>query len=110
MLRITIELLPHGDESRATVVAHSRVCNLREHPPGSELGNYHAYFEANERAPREDVPTWHKVGNAIVKNYPRHEGSVWDHVATMLEAAGFGWPGREHHASTEDNWRDLRRH
>jgi hypothetical protein len=95
MLRITVEYLPHGNESKAEVVAHSRVCNLREHPPGAPLGNFHAYFEANAVAPRESEVTWHKVSDAIVKDYPRREGGVWDHIAVMLRAAGFGWPGEE---------------
>jgi hypothetical protein len=100
MLKITVELAPHGDEAAAEVIAFAKVCNLRRHEPGSELGSYHAYFEAHEVPRSEPGPympddprrTYHKVGDAIVEDYPRREGSVWDLIATMLDGAGFGRP------------------
>lgn len=104
MLRITVELLPHGDESRAETIATARICNLRHHPAGSEVGDYHAFFEANEvpddeargaikRPAFEDKlrRTDHLVASTYANEVPRFKGSVWDLVAIMLDAGGRGW-------------------
>lgn len=103
MLRITVELLPQGDESRAEVIATARICNLRHHPAGSSVGDYHAFFEANEvpddeargaikRPPFEDTlrRTDHLVASTYAYDVPRFKGSVWDLVAALLEAGGRG--------------------
>jgi hypothetical protein len=103
MLRITVELLPGGDESRPEVVAHGRICNLREHPPGSDLGNFHAYFEANEVPQTEPGPhskpgdpraTYHTIGTGVTRDFPRYDASVWDLVCEMLQQSGRGRPVR----------------
>jgi hypothetical protein len=103
MIEITVTYLPHGDESAAEPVGFARICNLREHEAGSELGSFHAYFEANEPPMASQAPpylpddprrTHHKVADAIVRDYPRREGSVWDLIAAMLAEAGRGRPVR----------------
>jgi hypothetical protein len=98
--RITVELLPHGDESKAEVVAQGKICNLRRHEPGSPLGTFHAFFEANAVPERdrpafsadELEPTYHTIGDCVLEDYPRSEGNVWDLVASTLHASGRGWP------------------
>lgn len=100
MYVITVELHPGGDEEQAEVVATGKICNLREHEPGSPLGNFHAFFEANEvpasepapYAPDDERRTWHLTGSGVTKDYPRRQGGVWDLIATMLQEAGKGRP------------------
>lgn len=101
MLRITVELLPHGDEDAAETIAFAKICNLRKHEAGSPLGDYHAYFEANEvpmasnpapYLPDDPRRAYHCVSTAVVEDFPRFEGSVWDLIATMLEASGRSRP------------------
>jgi hypothetical protein len=101
MIQITVSYLPHGEEDKAEPLGFARICNLREHEPGSDLGNFHAYFEANEPPMASSPPpylpddprrTYHKVADAIVVDYPRREGSVWDLIAAMLQQAGRGRP------------------
>lgn len=101
MLRITVELLPHGDESQARVIGTAKVCNLRRHEAGSPLGSYHAYFEANEVPMASNEPpylpddarrTYHTVGSSVIEDFPRFTGSSWDLIASTLQAAGRGWP------------------
>jgi len=106
MFRITVELLPHGDETKAKLLGIGKICNLRRHEPGSPLGTFHAYFEANEVPMANNPPPYlpddprrslhHLVGDCIVEEFPRYEGSIWDLIATALTKAGRGWPGHAH--------------
>jgi len=101
--RITIDWLPDGDETRPEFVAHGRICHLdQEH--GAERRSFHAYFEATEPPMKSNDPPYllddpravhHCVATAVVEDYPRLDGSIWDLVATMLVHAGRGWPGKE---------------
>lgn len=100
MFVIKVELWPGGDESKAEQIAEGRICNLRKHEPGSDLGSFHGYFDATAvpelgREPfsaDELEPAYHTVANGYVDDYPRTLGSVWDLVATMLEAGGARHP------------------
>ena len=109
--RLTLDWLPDGDETKPEFVGHARICNLNEHEHGSPLGSYHAYFEANEvpmasneppYLPEDPRRTFHGVSTAVVKDYPRFQGSTWDLVATMLTASGRGWPGGKKFTSEID--------
>ncbi len=80
MFHLTLEYVPHGDESKKETIGFARICNLREHPPGSDLGSFHGYFEVEEIR---------KI-NAFVKDYPRKEGTPWDLIAALLLAGGAG--------------------
>lgn len=97
MLRITVEYLPHGDEASPVVVGRAKVCNLRKHEAGSELGDFHAYFEANEPPQASEYPpfmpddprsVWHTSHDAIVSDYPRRMGGVWNLIGACLVQAG----------------------
>jgi hypothetical protein len=77
MFQLTLEYLPHGDESKSQKIGFARVCNLREHEPGSELGSFHGYFEIDGE----------REINAFVKDYPRTKGTPWHLVAALFEAA-----------------------
>jgi hypothetical protein len=78
MFHLTLEYVPHGDVTRKEVIGFARICNLREHPAGSELGSFHGYFEIEGE----------RQLNAYVKDYPRKEGTPWNLVATLLRALG----------------------
>jgi hypothetical protein len=84
LLKLTLEYLPHGDESKAEVIGFARVCNLRKHEQGSKLGSFHGYFET-------DKPE-HTYSDGFIEDYPRFEGSPWDLVATLLQISGRGHP------------------
>ena len=100
MYVVKVELWPGGDESKAEQIAEGRICNLRQHEPGSPLGNFHAYFDATavpeKPEPPQHVdelePAYHTVGNTYLTDYPRREGSVWDLIAAALLSAGRGRP------------------
>lgn len=99
MLKITVEELPHGDETAARVVAEGRICNLRQHPPGSPLGDFHAFFETDYTDDDENRHTL--VASTYTKDFPRREGTVWDLVATMLNEGGLGRPKEDNDGSKE---------
>jgi len=107
MLRITVEVLPGGDEAEAYEVARARICNLRHHEHGSPIGDYHGAFEAIEPPMRSELPPYevglgagprdpratdHGVASTYVSGWPRFAGSVWDLIAALLEAGNRGWP------------------
>lgn len=78
MFHLTLEYVPHGDESKKQVIGIARVCNLRKHEPGSELGSFHGYFEVDGA----------RQIDAFVTDYPRKQGTPWDLVAALLRASG----------------------
>jgi hypothetical protein len=75
MLKLTLELLPHGDEEKAEVIGEARICNLMEHEPGSPLGSFHGWF----RLDGQD-----RELNAFVKDWPRQERTEWELVSALL--------------------------
>jgi len=80
VFHLTLEYVPHGDESKKEVIGLARICNLRKHEPGSDLGSFHGYFEV-ENARQID---------AYIEDYPRKQGTPWDLIATLLRASGAG--------------------
>ena len=99
--RITVEWLD-DEESKPEHVAHGRICHLDPKEVGQPRRAFHSYWEATEPPMKSNAPPYvlndpravhHCVSTSIVEDYPRHEGSIWDLVATMLTHAGRGWPG-----------------
>jgi len=94
--RILVDWLPHNDESRAQPLAHGRICHL-DHEEGSATSDMHAYFEVSipegwQLLDDEPGSVHRSVGTAIIKDYPRFKGSLWDLIATALIEAGRGRP------------------
>ena len=96
--RVRVDWLPDGDESKAEPLAHGRICHLRK---DERTADFHAYFEADEVPIDSNEPpyllddprkTFHCVSTAVVENYPRFQGSIWDLLAKMLTASGRGEP------------------
>ncbi len=76
MIRITIELLPGGDETQAQVIGSGEITNIATDKTG-ELGNYRYEFT---------TPGWYRAGEidapgdvwAGVKcKFPRTRAHVW---------------------------------
>ena len=65
MLRITVELIPNGDESRARELARADIGNVSR----GALATYRV------RVTKKGVPGGH-VGE--IKAYPRWSTSIWD--------------------------------
>jgi hypothetical protein len=78
MLRVTVELLPHGEEAKAEVIGKAMICNLMKHEKGSELGSFHGHFATDGK---QEI-------NAFAEDYRRHEGTPWDLIGTLLQNAG----------------------
>lgn len=78
MIRITIELVPHGDESRARVLARGEIIN--EGTGTRERGNYYFWLSQSGR-----VTTKSRWGN--VRDFPRLRKNVWHLLARVLNTA-----------------------
>lgn len=80
MIRITVEIVPYGDESRAKVIGTARIWNTLEGT--SARGTYKAEFrdKAGRRWKQSDV-----------QGFPRKRLLAWDLLAQMLIRSGAGW-------------------
>jgi hypothetical protein len=78
MLRITVELVPQGDESLKQHLGTAIIANDGEGTV--ELGNYHARFSK-----------WGKPNNVwktgTVKSFPRQKRGPWDLLYLALQSA-----------------------
>lgn len=78
MIRVTIEMVPRGDESKARIIAQGRIFN-----DGSgtfQRGNYGYWLSQSRRltvASRE----------GSVRNFPRSAKNVWHLLALVLNTA-----------------------
>jgi hypothetical protein len=79
VLRVTIEMVPKGDESRKRVVAVGEIANNLG--GGEESGNYDAWFSMF--APRTHE-VW-KYGK--VEGFPRQKRGHWDLLFRALRDA-----------------------
>lgn len=66
MLRITLELLPKGDESKAKVIATGKITNTGT-SGNDQLGNYKYELKSKGRLWRE----------GIFKYFPRKRYNIW---------------------------------
>ena len=78
MLRITIELVPHGIESRARVIAVGKIANNATGTP--RLGNY--TFELSKCG---QVKQCSRSGNVL--GFPRERFNAWHLLRTVLNRA-----------------------
>ena len=78
MIRITIELVPHGDASRAKILARGEIVN-----DGSgtvRRGNYYFWLSQSGRIT-------HKTRWGQVRDFPRMSKNVWHLLARCLNTA-----------------------
>ncbi|MGF6552345.1 hypothetical protein [Paraburkholderia youngii] len=78
MLRITVELLPGGQEKGKRVIATADIARVSDGPFGA-LADY--------RVTLADAMLGEVGERAVVRSYPRFAGSVWDLVARGIAAA-----------------------
>lgn len=67
MLRVTVELVPGGDESRKRVLGTATLENVS----GGEIADYDVHVTGEDPV---------GVRHAVLKRYPRRASSVWDLV------------------------------
>lgn len=76
MIRVTIELIPHGDETRKKVIGRGIIIN--DGTGNWESGNYHGWFS--------------RVGGRIesfeVKGFPRKRLGCWNLLFRALKGVG----------------------
>lgn len=77
MLRVIVQLIPCGDESRATELARADIGNVSR----GAMANYRVRV-------RETDVEGGKLGE--VKGYPRWSASIWDLVLRMIAKAQYG--------------------
>jgi hypothetical protein len=78
VIRVTVELVPHGDESRARVLARGTITN--DGTGTFQRGNYRFWLSQSGRpntATREGAVT----------NFPRQAKNVWHLLAQCLNTA-----------------------
>lgn len=83
MLRVTVELVPHGVESRKRTLATMEIANDGTASDGSgnsEFGNYNGVLHA------EYTPPAGRKGR--VTNFARRKQSVWSLVGAFLKRWG----------------------
>lgn len=76
MIRVTVELLPYGDESRKQVLGRMAIVNDATGTP--TRGNYH--YAATGKSPQ----IWKRGG---VKGFPRQRLLAWDLLYRVLRDA-----------------------
>lgn len=76
MIRITVELVPHGEERYARPIGSGYIYNTGDHPERPQLGNYRAVFVARGRRAEAHLTDW-----------PRQTHDVWALIHEALSAA-----------------------
>lgn len=77
-LRITLELIPRGDESRKRGMGTLYIENTRDHPHHPKMANYRYHMTGPIHGGGVDV--WHE---GVVKDVERARG-YWAHVKEIL--------------------------
>lgn len=80
MIRITVELVPHGIEERARVLARANIVNAGDHPEHPKRGNYRYWFSQAGRP-----STTGRLGP--LNDFPRQRENVWRLLQRCLEVA-----------------------
>lgn len=73
MIRVTVELVPFGDESRKVVIASAKIRNDGTGTPSR--GNYECVFLGRRGK---------LIGTSELKNFPRRRLLVWDLIGQCL--------------------------
>ncbi|MEM6888748.1 MAG: hypothetical protein AAF636_11475 [Pseudomonadota bacterium] len=80
-LRVTVELIPHGDESRKSVIGQMDIENTGRHPHRPEFGEYR--FTLAGQVWGGDTEEWHR--DAALSSFRRSRG-YWACVRECLNA------------------------
>lgn len=79
MIRITVEMVPHGDESKKTLFAVAEIA-LQKHSPDGQLGTYHT--RTSHTAKYYKPGKWWKQG--VLENFQRLKKSPWELITMAL--------------------------
>jgi hypothetical protein len=79
-LRITLELIPHGDESRKRIMGTLEIENTGDHPKHPVLAHYQ--YTMTGPCHGGGVDLWH---SGTLKDVQRHRG-YWAHVKDVFLA------------------------
>ena len=79
-LRITLELIPRGDESRKRVMGTLDIENTGDHPQHPKLANYH--YRMTGPVHGGDTDHWHE---GTLRDVERARG-YWAHAKEVLSA------------------------
>lgn len=79
-LRVTLELIPRGDERRKKVMGTLEIENTGDHPKHPKVANYR--YRMTGPINGGDVAKWHE---GTLENIDRETG-YWSHVKTVLMA------------------------
>lgn len=66
MIRVTVELIPYGEKSRAEVIAQAEIVNLLTNPERPIMGDYLASFDYRDGLPARYVTLKHHARNQHV--------------------------------------------
>lgn len=87
MIRVTVELVPHGDEGRAKTLGRAIIHNVSRNGSTSTKGDYRAAVAHESRmATTADILT-HPLRRGEVRDYPRLSYNVWRLVIRALRSA-----------------------
>jgi hypothetical protein len=79
-LRVTLELIPRGDERRKKTVGTLEIENTGDHPGHPTLANYH--YRMTGPINGGEVGKWHE---GTLRDVEREKG-YWSHVKAVLSA------------------------
>ncbi len=82
MLRVTVELVPGGDETRAREIGRMLIAISGDHPASPVQGNYVAKLLTT--SPNGDV----HASTRRILDFDRLRGNVWRLIYTVLVALG----------------------
>lgn len=74
MIRITIELLPHGYEEKKTIIATGKIVN--DGTGSVSIGNYKYELELYKQS-------WN---HGEIKGFPRQEKNIWQLLREVLSS------------------------
>ena len=103
MLRLKLELVPHGLEELTETIGTILIVNDLSHPDRPQMGNYQAKLSRpNPNEMKQEVET--QMINLEIKNFPRMENDAWELVQAVLNACYDPDPTIQviAHESTED--------
>ena len=83
MLRVTVELLPHGSEERKSTLATLIIVN--DGTGSVQLGNYNCYFVRKGAAFRQYLSNHFR--NVRIEKHRRIDSHVWRLVKKALDGA-----------------------
>lgn len=87
MIRVTVELVPHGDESRAMVLGKTIIHNVSREGRDATRGDYQVAVAHKSRMESTRAILSNPARRGEVLDYPRLSYNVWRLVIRALRSA-----------------------